>query len=178
VSADRGRVLVTDDDAFRAFLAGLLGGEGYAVDHARSGVEALAAVTGPAPPDLVLLDARMPGMSGVNALRRMRERGAGVGVIVMSGYGTPDLAARALRLGASDYLAKPVDVADVLRAVGRWFARRGPGVGAGSPDAEDRAAVLAEAVALLLREAAERVEGNRIAAAAEARRLLARLERA
>src|SRR6266508_3467303 len=76
----RGRILVVDDDGdLRSSLAGLLRGKGYTVAQARDGEEALAAVAGPDRPDLVLLDAEMPGMSGVDVLRRMRAQQVGVG---------------------------------------------------------------------------------------------------
>jgi DNA-binding NtrC family response regulator len=129
---------------------------------------------------------RMPGAGGIDTLRRIREGAAGMGVIVMTGYGTPDLAARSLRLGAAAYLAKPFDLADLLLAVGRWSEQRGrgraptdpAGVGTESADSEVGGALLGEAVALLLREAADRIEGRGAVGAAEMRRMLARLERA
>jgi DNA-binding response OmpR family regulator len=184
--AEPGRILVADDDeALRSTLVDLLIGEGYTVIQARDGDEALAAMTGPAPPELALLDVKMPGMDGLDVLRRLRERRASVGVIMLTAYGTPNLAILSMQLGAYGYITKPLDADEVLVTVKRWFEHRAamrsiqrseatPGEDAAP---EDRTTVLAEAVALLLRREVERAERAGAEDAIELRALLIRLER-
>ena len=174
-AAARGRILVVDDDGdLRSSLAALLRGKGYAVAQAADGEEALAAVAGPDRPDLVLLDAEMPGMSSVDVLRRMRARQTGVGVLVMTRHGTGTLAVRSIQLGAHGYLTKPLDPPEVLRAVGRFFLLRAAGA-AGDGDGR---ALLLDAVALLLRREAERAERGAAEEAREVREMLIRFARA
>lgn len=68
-------------------------------------------------PDLVFLDIRMPDCNGIDGLREIRKLDPLVSVIMLTGYGTLETAQEALRLGASDYLKKPFDTADILRVV-------------------------------------------------------------
>jgi two-component system response regulator HydG len=110
-----GRILVVDDDrTFRLSTAELLRQDGHRVDvaaDAREAVETMART----PFDLVLLDLRMPGMDGLTALEVMRTRGDAVPVLMISGFGTIDVAVQSLHQGADDFLTKPVDP-DVLSA--------------------------------------------------------------
>jgi two-component system response regulator AtoC len=116
------KILVADDDAsIRTLLTDLLKGEGYDVAEARSGTEVLAAVNKPEKPDLVLMDVRMPEMTGMDVLKRMRDSKTGVGVLVMTAYGTSNLAIQSIQLGAHDYITKPFDLDEVLHAVQRYF---------------------------------------------------------
>ena len=110
-------VLVIDDDKMiRDLLRQLLGPEGYRVATASEGEEALRYVSH-GPPDLVLLDLKMPGMNGVEFLRRFREEHADVPVMVITGYPDSDLMAQAMRCGPVTLLAKPVKKTVLLRAV-------------------------------------------------------------
>jgi two-component system response regulator AtoC len=120
------RVLVADDDAaIRKLLVDLLTGEGYEVSEAKTGTEVLQVVNrSEKRPDLILMDVRMPEMSGIDVLRRMREQKAGVGVLVMTAYGTSNLAIQSIQLGAYDYITKPFDLEEVLVAVRRFFEHR------------------------------------------------------
>jgi DNA-binding NtrC family response regulator len=181
------RVLVADDeDDLRSSLRDLLAEEGYTVTEARDGEEALAAATGPTPPDLVLLDVNMPRLDGLDVLRRMRRLKATVGVIVMTAYGTPGIAIQAVQLGAYGYITKPLDSDEVLGAIERWYELRGRARPArrtrqgrvGSTSPEDPIALLGEAVALLLRREAERAEQGGAEDSGEVREMLARLARA
>ena len=70
-------------------------------------------------PDIVLLDVRMPGMSGVEVMRRAREAGFRGKFILLTGYAEFAYARAAIRCGATDYLLKPVDEEELLRAVHR-----------------------------------------------------------
>src|SRR5438105_4099599 len=107
---DVARILLIDDDAdLSHFLRCALEEHGHQVEcleRAEHGPEVLAR----APFDLVLLDNKMPGMSGIGFLEALQERGIDVPVILMTGYSTYDTAIRAMNLGAFDYVIKPDDL--------------------------------------------------------------------
>jgi two-component system nitrogen regulation response regulator NtrX len=108
------RVLIVDDEpGVRAALAGILGDEGYAVAVAASGEEGLA-VFERQTFDAVLLDVWLPGMDGLETLGRMRERRPDVEIVMISGHGTIDTAVRATRLGAFDFVEKPLSLEKTL----------------------------------------------------------------
>ncbi len=111
---NRGRILVVDDDeSLRRVTEVQLEQEGYQVATAPGAFEALAALE-KAPYDLVITDLKMPGLSGVDLLRRVRQEYPEVLVIVVTAYGTVESAVEAMKLGAYDYLTKPVNP-DALR---------------------------------------------------------------
>ncbi|MEK6254031.1 MAG: response regulator [Gemmatimonadales bacterium] len=101
------KILVVDDDAgLRRTASLILENEGYDIATASDGEEALARAA-EWMPDLILTDVRMPGVDGLEFLERHREAG-GVGrTIVMTAYGSQDLAVEAIRKGAYDYIDKP-----------------------------------------------------------------------
>ncbi len=108
------RVLVVDDEEnLRLVLRTLLGRAGYDVRVAASAEAALADLDG-FEPDFVLADVRMEGMSGIELTRALHARGSAATVIVMSAYGSLDLALEAMKAGAYDYLAKPFKHDEVL----------------------------------------------------------------
>jgi two-component system response regulator AtoC len=108
------RCLVVDDEEnLRLVLRTLLSRTGYEVLTAASAEEALAALER-FDPDFVLADVRMPGMSGIDLCRQLAARGSHATVIVMSAYGSMDLAVEAIKAGAYDYLAKPFKHDEVL----------------------------------------------------------------
>ena len=114
------RILIADDDpVVRALLRNLLSAEGYTVAEAKSGNEVLQALTDDI--DLVLMDVRMPGLGGMEVLQRLKEQGREVGVLIMTAYGSSNLAIRAIQLGAYDYITKPFELEDVLLTVSRYF---------------------------------------------------------
>ncbi|MCA1943903.1 MAG: sigma-54 dependent transcriptional regulator [Desulfovibrio sp.] len=113
------RILVVDDDlGHLESLALLLKGWGYAVTPATRGEEA-AALVEQGPYDAVLMDVRMPGLSGVEALARIKQRNPAVPVLIMTAYSTVDVAVEALKAGAYDYLTKPLDFELVRLALDR-----------------------------------------------------------
>jgi two-component system response regulator (stage 0 sporulation protein F) len=118
-----GRILVVDDEApVREVLTEYFATEGYAVEVAGSGIEALTAIrAGRA--DLVLLDVRMPGLDGIQVLRRIRELTESVPVIMVTANEDVSLAKETLKLGAFDYVAKPFDFDYLDRAVAAALAR-------------------------------------------------------
>ena len=111
------RVLVVDDEEnLRLVLETLLRRHGYAVKAVPSAEEALTAIEAFAP-DFVLADVRMGGMSGIELTRELAARGSSVTVIVMSAYGSIELALEAMKAGAYDYVAKPFKQDEVLLAL-------------------------------------------------------------
>jgi DNA-binding NtrC family response regulator len=106
----RPRVLVVDDaDGVRTFLANALELRGFDVDTAEDGERALALLQGGAAPDVILLDLMMPGIDGLETLRRIRDRDDAVPVVVLSVVGRAATIVDAMRLGAADYLNKPFE---------------------------------------------------------------------
>jgi two-component system nitrogen regulation response regulator NtrX len=120
----RETVLVVDDEAgVRASLGAILGDEGYAVETVGSGEEALAALE-KRRYDVVLLDVWLPGADGLEVLRRIRESDAELPVVVISGHGTIETAVKAVRLGAQDFVEKPLSLEKTLLAVRNALQRR------------------------------------------------------
>jgi len=118
------RVLVVDDEpGIREFLAEALGDDGHEVDEADSGEAAWRRLEREAF-DVILTDLKMPGMDGMALLRRVRERQPEVEVIVITAHGNVDNAVEAMRLGAFDYLQKPIGSLAELRIVVRRAAER------------------------------------------------------
>jgi DNA-binding NtrC family response regulator len=117
-SAASSRILVVDDDAgFRSLLTTILRGEGYEVSEAASVQEARVARGQPF--DAVLTDLRLPDGDGLQVLRWFREHSPGTPVIVITGFGAVPTAVEAMKLGALDYLTKPLKSPDELRRLVR-----------------------------------------------------------
>ena len=106
-------LVVDDDDAHRGMLRMMLRSWGYEVDEADDGEAAVAAVRAQ-PYDAVLTDVRMARMDGISALKGIQAYNPALPVILMTAYSSVETAVDALRLGASDYLIKPLDF-DALR---------------------------------------------------------------
>ncbi len=118
------RILVVDDDrAFRISTAELLRQDGYEVATASGAAEAGERL-GEEKVDLILMDVRMPVMSGVGVLEALRLRGERVPVLMISGYGTIETAVESLQKGADDFLTKPVDPVLLSRKVAELLERR------------------------------------------------------
>ena len=110
-------ILIVDDEASIRFSLGeLLSRDAYEVVAAECGESALARLAAQ-PFDLVLLDLKMPGISGIEVLSAMREQGLDAAVIVLTAHGSMDTAITALRQGAHDYLLKPYDAATLRESV-------------------------------------------------------------
>jgi two-component system, NtrC family, response regulator AtoC len=110
-------VLVVDDDAaVSRVLAALLGQGGFEASLASSAEAALAALDA-APVDLVLSDVRMPGRSGLELLKLLKERQPELPVVLITAHGTVPLAVEAMREGAADFLLKPFQREEVLFVV-------------------------------------------------------------
>src|SRR5512143_362835 len=120
----RGRILIVDDEAnARMALAELLRDEGYAVETAADGFKALPKLEDFAP-DLILTDLNMPGMDGIELMRKARARDSEVVAVVMTAYGAVDTAVAAMREGAADYLTKPINVEELTLVLERALERK------------------------------------------------------
>jgi two-component system response regulator HydG len=116
--AERERtILVVDDEpSQRELLGGFVGTLGFRTQQAASGEEALDRIRRD-PPDMVLLDVRMPGMSGIEALSQIRKLAADLPVLLITAHADVRQAVEAVKSGADDYLAKPVDLDELAAAV-------------------------------------------------------------
>lgn len=125
-------VLVDNERALKAALATALRQDGYEVALADTGEQALE-LAEHTPLDLVVTEARLRGMDGLDLFRRIRERQPQVAGLVVTAYGSLPSAVEALRLGCADYLTKPFQIAELRRAIGRALGERRRADGAASP---------------------------------------------
>lgn len=118
------RVLVVDDElGARTALRELLKSQGYEVDLAADGVAALERLA-ELPPDIVVTDLDMPRMGGLQLLEELRTRDRDLPVVVVTSAAELRLAVEAMRVGASDYLTKPVDFDELVLAMSRALEQR------------------------------------------------------
>jgi CheY-like chemotaxis protein len=124
---DGRRVLLVEDDVRSVFaLTRALEPKGIAVEIARNGKEAVARMGNGGPSiDLVLMDIMMPEMDGLTAIRELRKDGRwnSVPLIALTAKAMPDDRQACLEAGASDYIAKPIDVEKLLSLVRVWMPR-------------------------------------------------------
>jgi two-component system nitrogen regulation response regulator NtrX len=109
-------LIVDDEEMIRHSLEGILRDEGYDVFSASSGEEALKIIEDELP-SLVLLDIWLPGMDGLEALKIIKSDYPSVCVVMMSGHGTIETAVKATKLGAFDFIEKPLSLEKVILAV-------------------------------------------------------------
>ena len=108
-------LIVDDDDVFRTRLCRAFRLRGWEAHEAADATAALAAAreTGP---DLAVVDLRMPGESGLDAVRGLRSLDATMFILMLTGYGSIATALEAVKCGANHYLSKPVDVDQIITA--------------------------------------------------------------
>jgi len=124
-SITRARLLLVDDDEEACrLLAEVLEREAYDVVPALSADEALSKVNESGPFDAVLTDLRMPGKSGLDLLRKLRERDPAALVLVLTAFGDAGAAGEAIRAGAYDFISKPYDLAALRETLARSLGRR------------------------------------------------------
>jgi len=112
-------VLVVDDEkVVRDSLAEMLEETGYKVSSAEDGYEALTIIN-ERPPNVVVLDMRLPGMSGIEVMKSIKEKDEKMAIIIMTAYGSIDNAVEAMKLGASDYITKPFPPERLEASIGK-----------------------------------------------------------
>jgi two-component system, NtrC family, response regulator len=122
--SDKGRIVVIDDEANAvAALTTLLREDGYEVEgahEAQTGLSLLERIDA----DVVLTDLRMPGMDGLELLAKVKQVRPETMVVMMTAYGTVKTAVKAMKMGAEDYLSKPVDVEEVELVLQRVLEKK------------------------------------------------------
>jgi two-component system nitrogen regulation response regulator NtrX len=117
-------VLIVDDEAgVRSALSGVLRDEGYGVDAVDSGEACLDRVAR-SPYDVIVLDIWLPGIDGLATLTRLRERRVDAPVVMISGHGNIESAVRAIKLGAFDFVEKPLSLEKTVLVVGNAVRQR------------------------------------------------------
>ena len=117
-----GKVLIVDDQfGIRILLNEVFQKEGYQTFQAANGVQALEILT-KNKPDIILLDMKIPGMDGIEILKRMKKLNQHIRVIIMTAYGELDMIQEARDLGALTHFAKPFDIDDLRDAVKKYIA--------------------------------------------------------
>ena len=118
------RILIVDDErGIRSTLSGILGDEGYRPLAAGTGQEALARI-GEEVPDLVILDIWLPEMDGIEVLAEVKRQWPELPVVMMSGHGTIETAVKATKLGAYDFVEKPLSLEKTLLVVKNALRQR------------------------------------------------------
>ena len=121
-ATDQPQVLVIDDEIGPRESLRMLLKPTYQV-HTADCVEAGLKLLKEKQPDTIVMDIRMPGMTGIEGLRRIREIDPHLSVIMLTGFGALDTAKEALRLGANDYISKPFDAHEMQEVIGRNVER-------------------------------------------------------
>jgi len=109
-------LIIDDDESFREVLARSLARRGFGVATA-AGVAASLELCRRAPPEFILLDLNLAGQSGLNLIRPLLEIVPAARIVVLTGYASIQTAVGALKLGAAQYLPKPANVADIVKAL-------------------------------------------------------------
>ncbi len=129
-----GRILVVEDrDSLRRMLERALAAEGYEVESAAAGQHGMRLLAERAY-DLVLTDLKLPDASGLEVLAASRAARPQVPVVVLTGYGTVGAAVEAMKLGAYDFLEKPVEIDDLARLIARAIGERLDPLGGGGAE--------------------------------------------
>src|SRR5918995_2822917 len=109
-------LIVDDEPGIRETLRGVMEDEGFAADAVESGEECLAAV-GKRAYGCILLDVWLPGIDGLETLRQLRAAGSDAAVVIISGHGNIETAVRATKLGAFDFIEKPLSIEKTVLTV-------------------------------------------------------------
>ena len=117
-------ILIADDDEVSCqFFAETLESEGFRVQQVTSGDAALACLENTTY-DLLIIDVRMPGMSGLEATRIVHEKYPALPIVVMTAFGSIETAVEAIHEGAFDFISKPMNLAELKNIVARALAQR------------------------------------------------------
>jgi len=124
MSHSRASILVIDDERIvQESCRRILVPEGYAVESAYTGQEGLGRLAD-ASFDLVITDLKMPGISGMEALKKIKHDDPDIGIIMITGYSTTETAVEAMKLGAFDYLPKPFTPDELMTAVSKALEKK------------------------------------------------------
>lgn len=123
MDVDKPHILIVDDELGPRESLKMILNPYYNVHVAERGVQAIDLLN-KFPVDLVTLDLKMPGLTGINVLEKVKQRDPDIEAIIITGYGSLDTAIEGLRLGAFDYISKPFDVNHILSLVRRGLERR------------------------------------------------------
>lgn len=116
------KILIVDDQfGIRILLTEILQSDGYTLFQASNGMQALEIVE-EHEPDLVLLDMKIPGMDGLEILRRIKEIKPATEVMMMTAYGELNMIKEAMRLGAQKHFIKPFDIDEVRKEIRESFS--------------------------------------------------------
>ena len=118
-------MIVDDEPSQRELIGGFLQGQGLDIVEASS-AEVMLELLGQRPPDMILLDVRLPGASGIDALPQIRELLPNVPVVLITAYADVRQAVAAVKRGADDYLSKPIDLEELKVSVFDALAIRSP----------------------------------------------------
>lgn len=121
---NKAKILVIDDEAIvHESCNRILTGEGYVVEKAFTGQEGFRKMEEESY-DLVITDLKMPGISGMDALKKIKEDSPDIGIIMITGYSTAETAVEAMKLGAFDYLPKPFTPDELISVVSKALEKR------------------------------------------------------
>ena len=144
-------LIIDDDDQLRKSFHKLLLQEGYSIESAASGETGITMIR-QLPPDLVILDMRLPGMNGFETFKAIHEIEPKLPVIIMTAYGTTETAIEATKIGAFDYVLKPFDIPAMLSVIGQAIEAgrfmRSPVDMNGTPDSANREAIIGRSAAM------------------------------
>ncbi len=110
-------LLVDDEKEFLDAFSKRLKGRGLKIDTAESGEEAIRHAKAK-DFDAIVLDLAMPGLSGIETLKRLKEENPDLQIIILTGHGTVEKSVEALKSGAADFLEKPVDMSKLMEKIG------------------------------------------------------------
>ena len=116
-------LLVDDEEQFLDALSSRLETRGYHVDTVSTGEEAVELVEGKNF-DAIVLDLAMPGLNGLETLKRIKEKRPDLEIIMLTGHATVKSGIEAMKMGAEDFLEKPVDLKDLLDRIGEAKHKR------------------------------------------------------
>lgn len=125
----RAALLIDDDEAFRTRLAHALASRGWEVRTAHDAASALEAAVSFSP-DLAVVDLRLPGVGGLEIVKRLRALDDTICILMLTGYGSIATALAATKLGADHYLSKPADADQIIQAYERAIGPEANGASA------------------------------------------------